>query len=470
MTKESSSSLTWARHDGSPSYQTLVTDSTKFSRSGSNRNSPFANKRKRKNQRAKFTIVREAYNKPILLRLANPDYPLKSRKKYNYWPTYDCRIRIKKIPLPIPRDNPLSKLAVNDLTFSREDYHQYSGGPITIKPVPGGSQPPSWFRTVSGATGYLGNAFPSGWGYGSPSVFVPSSYSAASLATDFAPVVSRLTDAATRKIYSKAKDQSVNLQNFLAEIRSTKDSFGQIIKRVSKTILLLKKGQLKRAVSALFPTTSREIANDVLLFNFGIKPLISDIDGMMKFLAENSSDSVITTSAKSTDTVVTVQSGLAPSPIFYRKEIINKVTKITVKTELSYKVDLPAVKQLIQLGFTNPAATAWEVIPWSFVIDWFCSVGDYIDSLDSWALLQPLSFHTTVFIEQDVLCTAVHDGIVGSADQSYRTTGGPSSWSKKLTYCSRKVGTLPPPPIPSFKSPISTNHIIDSVALLRQLL
>lgn len=35
-----------------------------------------------------------------------------------------------------------------------------------------------------------------------------------------------------------------------------------------------------------------------------------------------------------------------------------------------------------QLGLTNPLSIAWEVVPFSFVIDWFTNVGDVIDSLD----------------------------------------------------------------------------------------
>lgn len=33
------------------------------------------------------------------------------------------------------------------------------------------------------------------------------------------------------------------------------------------------------------------------------------------------------------------------------------------------------------LGLTNPAAVAWEVIPYSFVIDWFIPVGSYLSAL-----------------------------------------------------------------------------------------
>jgi hypothetical protein len=33
------------------------------------------------------------------------------------------------------------------------------------------------------------------------------------------------------------------------------------------------------------------------------------------------------------------------------------------------------------LGLTNPASVAWEVVPFSFVMDWFIPIGDYLDVL-----------------------------------------------------------------------------------------
>jgi len=34
-----------------------------------------------------------------------------------------------------------------------------------------------------------------------------------------------------------------------------------------------------------------------------------------------------------------------------------------------------------QAGLTNPALVAWELVPYSFVFDWVCSVGDWLTAL-----------------------------------------------------------------------------------------
>lgn len=43
----------------------------------------------------------------------------------------------------------------------------------------------------------------------------------------------------------------------------------------------------------------------------------------------------------------------------------------------------PNVLLLKQLGLTNPAIVAWDLVPWSFVIDWFLPVGRYLKSFDA---------------------------------------------------------------------------------------
>lgn len=47
-----------------------------------------------------------------------------------------------------------------------------------------------------------------------------------------------------------------------------------------------------------------------------------------------------------------------------------------------YTIKDPKLLQLSQLGFTNPLAITWELLPWSFVLDWFVDVGGYINRMD----------------------------------------------------------------------------------------
>lgn len=51
------------------------------------------------------------------------------------------------------------------------------------------------------------------------------------------------------------------------------------------------------------------------------------------------------------------------------------------RVKLWLKISNPQLSQLQQLGLTNPALVAWELVPFSFVFDWFISVGQYLQGI-----------------------------------------------------------------------------------------
>jgi len=60
------------------------------------------------------------------------------------------------------------------------------------------------------------------------------------------------------------------------------------------------------------------------------------------------------------------------------------------ETKLFYSVDNPFVYGLNSLGFINPFEVIWELMPLSFVFDWFIPFGAFLEALTGW-------FGTTFF-------------------------------------------------------------------------
>lgn len=56
--------------------------------------------------------------------------------------------------------------------------------------------------------------------------------------------------------------------------------------------------------------------------------------------------------------------------------------EVRAKGQYQYTISDPKLLRLSQLGFVNPLAIAWELLPWSFVLDWFVDVGGYINRMD----------------------------------------------------------------------------------------
>jgi hypothetical protein len=122
---------------------------------------------------------------------------------------------------------------------------------------------------------------------------------------------------------------------------------------------------------------------------FGWKPLVSDIKGALDDL------SLIGTGQHR----VTAK-GKAKIIVFEGEQPIwagtpnNETVRARVVHKSFTRIDAaPIAGSLItaaQCGITNPLSLAWELLPWSFAIDWLVPVGQYIDNLDAplgWEIL-----------------------------------------------------------------------------------
>lgn len=55
----------------------------------------------------------------------------------------------------------------------------------------------------------------------------------------------------------------------------------------------------------------------------------------------------------------------------------------TVRLQAQLDTLNPNVLLASNLGLTNPAMVAWDLVPFSFVVDWFLPVGKFLNSFDS---------------------------------------------------------------------------------------
>lgn len=52
---------------------------------------------------------------------------------------------------------------------------------------------------------------------------------------------------------------------------------------------------------------------------------------------------------------------------------------------LDYAIECPHTVALSELGLLNPLSIVWEIVPWSFVVDWAWPIGPWAESLDATA-------------------------------------------------------------------------------------
>lgn len=282
----------------------------------------------------------------------------------------------------------------------------------------------------------------------------------------FSQAESKASARASNKLAERVKNQSVNFAQTVAEFHQVKSMIADSATRLAKVILDLKRGNLVRAAKELFPKNTKALASDVLVYQYGVRPLLSDIDGMAKFLA--------TPMTRFVDIVVSVRENVPSTSYTFSNQWPHSVETevvdsgyVDVKYKFRVELILKGLQGMKELGIGNPVALAWELIPFSFVADWFIPIGDYLNSLDAYDGCKIIHGHRTVFRKKYTKVTRNYGGfnIDGWKTETKSVTN-----TFEETECAREILTaFPEIQLPSLKDPLSRDHVINAMALIRQL-
>lgn len=218
----------------------------------------------------------------------------------------------------------------------------------------------------------------------------------------------------TMKALTDVKDQKINLAVTLAEIGST---IGMIHDRARKYGLALraaKAGRWEQAAHHLglrrrFPQQPKSFAAGWLELVMGWLPLMSDINGAIEEVnrkAVNHGYLLFGRARKIDEQRQVVDQFLYAQNGFWVRAYA--ADRITAKVGLVFAVDLPGLMRAAQVGITNPAAVVWEVTRFSFLFDWWVSIGQWLESLDvDVGLVYKGGFYTTYCTRELTEMTAV---------------------------------------------------------------
>lgn len=155
------------------------------------------------------------------------------------------------------------------------------------------------------------------------------------------------------------------------------------------------------------------------------------------------------------------QNSASPSNYLCERQ---RMRSMKVSFRLKEELSLPR-----SLGLYDPLSVAWEVTPWSFVIDWFIPIGTYLESLaviphlkGDWMLTSFEAF------------TSVGPSVVRPLPSAYGLCkGGPGRNSRSEKIVIRTVGSSPlPVPRPEIDlgSAYSGKRLLNALALFHQQL
>jgi hypothetical protein len=278
-----------------------------------------------------------------------------------------------------------------------------------------------------------------------------------------------LKQRAEVKALTKLKDQNLNLGVAYAERATTAQLVGDTAFRFARAAMALKKGNFREVARQLDIPRSRKLLNrrvrnvpkEWLGLQYAWKPLLSDIYGASKQLQGRPfSDWVVTVKGTAVDQIdnVVYDPGGDPSVASNYRHTGFK----GVKVRLDYIPTDKWTHEIASLGLTNPLLIAWELVPFSFVVDWVLPIGDWLNTLDATLGYTFLSGSYTERCQLWQQVTPSHPSKWGNGRifADYEGTNY-RSITRRRVYPS---SPLPRPPSP--KNPLSLGHMANGLSLM----
>lgn len=280
-------------------------------------------------------------------------------------------------------------------------------------------------------------------------------------------------EAAIGKAMDEVQDRKVNLAQFIAERQQLVNSVTDVVNRLTKAIHCVRRRDVSGTMVALGLTKrpkkfTGNVAKDWLAVQYGWKPLLSDVKGMAEFFADKHINTKVRIRVRK-------KVKLTNPPGKTRYGSILGVPNSTVWNYDESRTDATCILRFVitndfnrlggQLGISDPLTLAWELIPYSFVVDWFLPVGNFIARLNYDSGLTFEGGSTTQWSFQTSTVTVPSMTYVSGGMTTQLSGGTTELYALRFD---REVHLTPPQPtLPHWKDPFSWTHLANALALMR---
>lgn len=229
-------------------------------------------------------------------------------------------------------------------------------------------------------------------------------------------------------------------------------------------------GRTRLAMPKGKPNRKKDLAENWLELQYGWKPLLMDIEGLLKSLsnltiAQPTVRRVVGKGSQERQ-ALSIFDTYSATTIGPRKGKFLYRFKTDCKIGVTFTMYSPMLSFLAQTGFTNPINLVWEILPFSFVADWFIGIGPYLEALSAWDGLTFIDGYQTQFSKMWVSGSVDYDGVnvgnpAGQVFQDARLK------LEEVLFERIKLTAFPSMTFPSFKNPLgSVTHAMNGIALI----
>lgn len=259
--------------------------------------------------------------------------------------------------------------------------------------------------------------------------------------------------------YDRVADSKANLAEMFATRQQTIDMIGKAARDIASSARALRRGNFRDAARHLgvgdFRPKSQRFSDRWLELQYGWKPLLGSIYDALEAPSPNASR--VVTARKTFTRPFSYNEGRTTNGVYLD---CNAQFNMAVTVSALITMTNSSLQAANAYGITNPALLAWELVPYSFVVDWFLPIGTWISAQTALSGIQ--------VSESSITTTS-------SYDITYQTKGGtglPSSTTiipgtKREVYSKKERSlSIPHPSFPRPDFQLSTSHALNAIALL----
>jgi hypothetical protein len=309
--------------------------------------------------------------------------------------------------------------------------------------------------------------------YGFSGVFAPGNWTLPPIALLTDSEIKSAIDVAATRAWSKSSGHLAEILTDIAEMRQTI----QLLTKPWSSML-----PLIRAITSARKGGGGGIkgigkgagasARDVWLqYRYGVRPLVSSVTGIMKALDKPIAIKRETYRASNTISKMGTVNGTFASwsTSCGYSDVRQDIVDVRAGILMQEALDLPSTLGVDGAGLLS---TPWELIPFSFVADWFINVGDFLGAMVPYLSKNPIGTWYTVKRTQTRVWKITSTTAVNPS--SY-TIVRPANEIRAMTLITKyRVPGLPAPSLTlkpqAIRSIINDLRIIDAMALACQQL
>lgn len=208
---------------------------------------------------------------------------------------------------------------------------------------------------------------------------------------------SKANQRALQLAYKRIRERQMDMSGpvFIAELRQTVGLIRGTAKRLADGLTSYVSAVRKSTRRLGRRSTRRDfkqiVADRWLEYSFGLQPLLSDVDGFVSALAKTQYESSRRARIKvsAVDDALVSQSAssqfLRADVVFRQRQTVEDQVMVIYHIYLRAELDYPqnSIQNLARrTGFNlrEFVPTVWEILPWSFLVDYFVNVGQILEA------------------------------------------------------------------------------------------